>query len=33
LLIGLFTGTTWKALFGILRNRLKKTAVPEGTAV
>jgi branched-chain amino acid transport system permease protein len=33
LLIGLFTGTTWKALFGILRNRLKKTAVPKGTAV
>ena len=31
-LIGLFTGTTWKALFGILRDRLKKTAVPEGTA-
>jgi branched-chain amino acid transport system permease protein len=33
LLIGLFTGATWKALFGILRNRLKKTAVPKGTAV
>jgi branched-chain amino acid transport system permease protein len=32
LLIGLFTGTTWKALFGILRNRLKKPPVPEGTA-
>jgi branched-chain amino acid transport system permease protein len=32
LLIGLFTGATWKALFGILRGRLKKTAVPEGTA-
>src|SRR5438270_1607583 len=32
LLIGLFTGTTWKAIFGILRGRLKKTPVPEGTA-
>lgn len=32
LLIGLFTGATWKALFGILRDRLKKTAVPESTA-
>jgi hypothetical protein len=31
-LIGLFTGTTWKAIFGILRDRLKKPPVPEGTA-
>ena len=32
LLIGLFTGATWKALFRVLRDRLKKTAVPESTA-